>query len=95
MTFDLSAWRGRTLQIYMSVYNDGRGGTAAMFLDDVSLLVCGPNVSTATPECGRYRDVGLDPKRGAQPDPRSSLWRRRPLHRSSLWPPRLTHPSRP
>lgn len=41
MTFDLSAWRGQTVQLYFNVYNDGLGGRAAMFLDDVSLSTCG------------------------------------------------------
>jgi len=56
MAFDLSPWRGRTVQIYFNVYNDGLGGTAGMFLDDVSLLACpgapattSPPAPTATP----------------------------------------------
>ena len=40
MSFDLSPWRGQTVQLYFNVYNDGVGGTAAMFLDDVSLTAC-------------------------------------------------------
>ena len=40
MSFDLSPWRGQTVQLYFNVYNDGAGGTAAMFLDDVSLTAC-------------------------------------------------------
>ena len=40
MNFDLSPWRGQTVQVYFNVYNDGLGGTAAMFLDDVSLTAC-------------------------------------------------------
>ena len=40
MSFDLSQWRGQTVQVYFNVYNDGLGGTAAMFLDDVSLATC-------------------------------------------------------
>ena len=40
MSFDLSPWRGQTVQLYFNVYNDGLGGTAAMFLDDVSLTAC-------------------------------------------------------
>ncbi len=47
LRFDLARWRGRTFQIYFNVYNDGRDGTAGMFLDDVSLSVC-PG-ATATP----------------------------------------------
>lgn len=45
--FDLTAWRGQTVQVYFNVYNDGLGGRAAMFLDDVSLQSC--SGSTATP----------------------------------------------
>lgn len=54
--FDLSAWRGQTVQLYFNVYNDGVGGRAAMFIDDVSLSTCGapppPSVTwtpTSTP----------------------------------------------
>lgn len=45
LSFDVSRWRGRTLQVYFNVYNDGQGGTAGMFLDDVSLIAC----STGSP----------------------------------------------
>lgn len=48
MSFDLSRWRGRTLQIYFNVYNDGQGGTAGMFLDDVSLVACSNGTPAAT-----------------------------------------------
>ncbi len=47
LSFDLTRWRGRTVQIYFNVYNDGRGGTAGMFLDDVSLVAC--SIPPATP----------------------------------------------
>jgi len=50
MTFDLSRWRGYTLQIYFNVYNDGLGGTAGMFLDDVSLVACPAVTSTPSPQ---------------------------------------------
>lgn len=40
MSLDLTPWRGQTVQVYFNVYNDGLGGTAAMFLDDVSLTAC-------------------------------------------------------
>ncbi len=57
MTADLTRWRGRTVQIYFNVYNDGTSNTAGMFLDDVSLVVCGPTPSptpsrTPTPTSG-------------------------------------------
>jgi len=48
MSFDLSRWRGRTVQIYFNAYNDGLGGTAGMFLDDVTLIVCSGGTTTAT-----------------------------------------------
>ncbi len=47
LSFDLTRWRGRTVQIYFNVYNDGRGGIAGMFLDDVSLVAC--SIPPATP----------------------------------------------
>ncbi len=51
LTFDLSRWRGRALQVYFGVYNDGVGGTLTMYLDDVSLSACvsGTAPVTATP----------------------------------------------
>jgi len=45
MGFDLTPWRGQTVQLYFNVYNDGAGGTAAMFLDDVSLTACSGGVT--------------------------------------------------
>jgi hypothetical protein len=45
LSFDLSAWRGQTVQLYFNVYNDGLGGTAAMFVDDVSLVTCTGSVT--------------------------------------------------
>lgn len=48
LTFDLTPWRGQTVQVYFNVYNDGVGGRAAMFLDDVSLTAC-PTGATVVP----------------------------------------------
>lgn len=48
LTFDLTPWRGQTVQVYFNVYNDGLGGRAAMFLDDVSLTSC-PAGATLVP----------------------------------------------
>jgi hypothetical protein len=63
MSFDLSRWRGRTLQIYFNVYNDGLGGTAGMFLDDVSLVACSNGTpaatSTVTPTPTRTPTTGV------------------------------------
>jgi hypothetical protein len=47
LTYDVTPWRGRPLQVYFDVINDGAGGTAAMYLDDVSLAVCSAGVSAA------------------------------------------------
>lgn len=58
MSFDLTPLHGQTVQLYFNVYNDGLGGKAAMFLDDVSLQACagggtptptGTSAPTATP----------------------------------------------
>ncbi len=53
MQFDLSPYRGRTFTVYFNTYNDGLGGSAGMFIDDVSLLSCSngtsTNTATATP----------------------------------------------
>jgi hypothetical protein len=63
MSFDLSRWRGRTLQVYFNVYNDGQGGTAGMFLDDVSLVACSSGTTTpaasATPTPTRTPTPGV------------------------------------
>jgi hypothetical protein len=40
LTFDVSAWRGRTLWLYASVVNDGFGGRAYMVLDDAETSFC-------------------------------------------------------
>ena len=53
----LGAYVGRDIRVYFGVYNDGDGGVTAMYVDDVSALVCGlgptPTVAptaTQTPE---------------------------------------------
>lgn len=48
LAFDLTPWRGQTVQVYFNVYNDGLGGTAALFLDDVSLQACTGGTPAAT-----------------------------------------------
>jgi len=51
-TIDLTRWRGNTVQIYFTVFNDGQGSTAGMYLDDVSVQACpadGTPLSGATP----------------------------------------------
>lgn len=49
-TVDLTPYAGWTLDIYFAVVNDGVGGRAGMYLDDVSILACWPEeVPTPTP----------------------------------------------
>ena len=52
-TIDLTRWRGSTVQIYFTVFNDGQGSTAGMYLDDVSVqgLSCRCH-AVATPASG-------------------------------------------
>ncbi len=55
LIFNLSAWRGRTMQLYFNVRNDGVGGMAQMYLDDVSLALCssgGAGGGTGGGSCG-------------------------------------------
>jgi len=49
LAFDLTAYRGQTIQIRFGVYNDGDGQSTAMYLDDAALAACPSNVATATP----------------------------------------------
>jgi len=41
VTFDLTPYAGQTVQLYFSVYNDGRNGSARVYLDNVHVEVCG------------------------------------------------------
>ncbi len=47
-TFDLTAYKGRSLILYFNVYNNGDGGRLWSYLDDVALLACNDE-ATATP----------------------------------------------
>ena len=47
LSFDLTRWRGQTIQVYFNVYNDGAGGTAALLLDDVSIEACSGNAGSS------------------------------------------------
>ncbi len=49
-TRDISSFRGRNLRLFFNVRNDGVGGAAGMFADDVSLVVCVSD--TPTPGSG-------------------------------------------
>ncbi|OGN93990.1 MAG: hypothetical protein A2Z71_10825 [Chloroflexi bacterium RBG_13_50_21] len=40
LVFDLSKYRGWTLLLQWGTYNDGGGGTSAMYVDDVTLQAC-------------------------------------------------------
>ena len=66
LMFDLTRWRGQTLQIYFNVYNDGLGGAMGMYLDDVSLIACpgGPGPAPTWPP-----NPQPTPTRGACPLP--------------------------
>ncbi len=43
LSFDLTAYTGRTVQIHIGAFNDGDGQTSALYADDVSLVVCWPS----------------------------------------------------
>jgi hypothetical protein len=49
MNIDLLAYRGRSLDLYFNVYNDGQGGASALYVDDVVFQICTPTSVTATP----------------------------------------------
>lgn len=40
--FDLRGYAGRTVKLYYGVYNDGWSGATGIYVDDVSLELCGP-----------------------------------------------------
>ena len=46
---DLTPYLGRDVIVYFNVFNDGGSGRAAMYLDNVSLMVCGPATSAPAP----------------------------------------------
>ena len=59
-SFDLTAYRGNTLVLYLNVYNDGKSSQQWNYVDNIALLVCSatgtvggefvtPDASTATP----------------------------------------------
>ncbi|MBK6432449.1 M28 family peptidase [Candidatus Amarolinea dominans] len=55
-TFDLTAYRNRTLVLYFNVYNNGSGNLTRNYLDDAALFACVPTptptltpTATATP----------------------------------------------
>jgi photosystem II stability/assembly factor-like uncharacterized protein len=49
LSFDLSAYAGRTVQLHIGAFNDGDGKRTALYADEVSLVLCwspapGPNI---------------------------------------------------
>ncbi|MFO7633829.1 MAG: Gmad2 immunoglobulin-like domain-containing protein, partial [Caldilinea sp.] len=40
LTFDLSRYTGRQVQLHFGVYNDGLDGVTSMFVDEVTLTIC-------------------------------------------------------
>jgi photosystem II stability/assembly factor-like uncharacterized protein len=67
-SLDLSAYRGRTLQITFGTLNDGDGRSAAMYVDDVSLTTCW----SATPAPTPSPSPTTSPTSTATPAPTSS-----------------------
>jgi photosystem II stability/assembly factor-like uncharacterized protein len=49
-TFDLTGYAGRPIKLHFGVYNDGVGGQAAMYVDDVALIVQRPGIGEAASE---------------------------------------------
>jgi hypothetical protein len=49
LTLDLVYFRGRTLDLYFTMYNDGVGGRSSLYLDDLSLQMCTAGPPTFTP----------------------------------------------
>jgi hypothetical protein len=48
LSFDVSEFMGQTIMVYINVFNNGVGGSTAMYVDDVYLEVCS-SATTATP----------------------------------------------
>ena len=49
-TFDLTLYKGQTIVVYLNVYNDGVANLkTAMYLDDVSIQVCGSTIQIYLP----------------------------------------------
>jgi uncharacterized repeat protein (TIGR01451 family) len=48
-TYDMSAFRGQWVKLYFGVHNDGLGGSAALYVDEVQLEGCLPAGVAPTP----------------------------------------------
>ncbi|MCU0503697.1 MAG: hypothetical protein MUC51_18410, partial [Anaerolineae bacterium] len=69
LTFDLTPYRGRTIQVRFGVYNDGNGQSTSLYLDDVSLDACPPNPASPTPTPTQIATPISVPIRGSQRTP--------------------------
>jgi hypothetical protein len=70
LTYDVTQWRGQSVQVYFNVINDGTGGATGMFLDDVSLLVCPDSAlaaATVLPVASVADAFSADPPPGMTP----------------------------
>ena len=78
-SFDISEFLNQPINLYFGVRNDGNGGTTAMYVDDVSLLVCQsrpptldgclPATPTVTPTATRTPTSTPTPTPTATPSP--------------------------
>jgi hypothetical protein len=63
LSFDLSAYRGRSIQVRFGVYNDGNGQSTVMYVDDASVLACPPTPTpTRTPTATPTATATLTPR---------------------------------
>ena len=69
-SFDLTAYRGMSLVLYIEVFNDSTGSTGRtwMYVDDVSVLAC----PKRPPAAGRDRYPFTDADTGGSPAARPS-----------------------
>jgi len=75
LTFDLTPYRGRTIQVRFGVYNDGNGQSTSLHLDDVTLDACPPNPPSPTPTATASATPPGVPVRSAQRTPAASrVW---------------------
>ena len=70
--FDISRFLGRDIVVYFNVFNDGDGGRAAMWIDDVSLKVCGPAAVQPLPPSSPTQVVPPTPATNPTPLPAPS-----------------------
>jgi FG-GAP-like repeat len=53
-TFDLSAYKGQTIQVYFNVHGDGFGDVTSMYVDDVTLTFTSPQIVNGGFEVGSF-----------------------------------------